>query len=182
MRSQEDKDKFISMRVEGKSYSQIQATLGIAKATCTNWENEFKQVISTLKADRLEELYNSYFMTKEARIKDLGETLSKINNALKDADLSQVAPEKLLDYKLKYTEALKNEYISTATEELQENFEAKDILKGIANLLYRVKAGMVTQEQANKEAIVYRQLLQAYENTELANKIKLLEGVIGGNR
>ena len=48
-------------------------------------------------------------MTKEARIKKLGDTLEGINTALDGADLSTIPPEKLLDFKLKYTEALKEE-------------------------------------------------------------------------
>lgn len=52
-------------------------------------------------------------MTKEARIKKLGDTLEKIEDAIAKADFSTVDPAKLLDFKLKYTEALKGEYIGT---------------------------------------------------------------------
>lgn len=180
MRTLNDKEAFIKLRAEGKSYRQITLELGIAKATCSNWEKEYKNRIQELKADRMQELYNAYYMTKEARIKKIGDTLNKINTALDEADLSQIAPEKLLDYKLKYTEALKNEYIGTEYKALQENFDAKDILNNIGDLLNRLKNGTVTPEQATKEGYLITHLLKAYENVELTEKIKLLENVIGG--
>ena len=129
---------------------------------------------------KMQELYKSYHMTREARIKRLGETLSKINDALEAIDLTTVAPDKLLDYKLKYTEALKNEFIEPSTNRLEGDFTAKDILGAIGDLLNRIKAGTVTPEQATKESQVYSNLLKAYENVELAEKISLLEGIIGG--
>jgi hypothetical protein len=52
-------------------------------------------------------------MTREARIRKLGDTLARINTALGGVNLATVPPEKLLDFKLKYTEALKGEYIDT---------------------------------------------------------------------
>lgn len=180
MKTLEDKQEFIRLRAEGKSYRQIYKETGLAKATCASWEKEFKDEIAQLKADKMQELYKSYHMTKEARIKKLGETLNQINTALEGIDLSTVAPEKLLDYKLKYTEALKYEYIEPSNNKLQGDFTAKDILNSIGDLLNRIKAGTVTPEQATKESQVYSNLLKAYENVELADKIKMLESIIGG--
>lgn len=179
MRTLEDKQEFIKLRAEGLSYRQIYKETGLAKATCQSWEKEFKDEINQLKADKMQELYKTYHMTKEARIKRLGETLNQINTALEDTDLSAVAPEKLLDYKLKYTETLKNEYIEPSQNRLEGEFTAKDILNSIGDLLNRIKAGTITPEQATKESQVYSNLLKAYENVELTDKIKTLETVIG---
>lgn len=180
MKTLDDKENFIRLRAEGKSYRQIMDELGIAKATCSNWEKEYKNRIQELKADRIEELYNAYFMTKEARIKKIGDTLNQINTALEKADLSTVAPEKLLDYKLKYTEALKNEYIDTSHNALEEDFTAKDILNAMGDLLNRLKNGTITPEQATKEGYLITHLIKAFENVELSNRLALLENVIGG--
>lgn len=179
MKPLEDREQFIRLRAEGKSYAQIMKELGIAKATCSSWEAEYKDKINELKADRMQELYNSYYMTKEARIKKLGDTLNKINDALAGADFSTVAPEKLLDYKLKYTEALKSEYIDSEQEAIKEDFTAKDILNSLGNLLTRLKSGAITPEQASKECMIFNNLIKAYENVELADKIKMLEGIVG---
>ena len=179
MKPLEDRENFIKLRAEGKSYRQIAKELGIATETCRQWEIEYKDRIVKLKTDRLEELSNSYFMTKETRIQTLGESLKEINKALENVDLSTVAPEKLLDYKLKYVEALKNDFIDTTQETLKEDFTAKDILNYIKNLLTGLNAGAITSKQASKQCMIINQLLKAYENTELADKIKMLEGIMG---
>lgn len=90
MKSQETKTEFIKLRAEGKSFNHIAETLHISKSTCSAWETEFKDAISELKQEQLNELYDAYFMTKETRIKKLGETLNEINNALTNRDLSKL--------------------------------------------------------------------------------------------
>lgn len=182
MKTLEDREQFIKLRAEGRSYSYITKTLGIAKATCSNWESEYKDQIAELKADRIQELYNSYYMTKEARIKKLGETLNKINTTLEGVDFDTIQPDKLLDYKLKYTDALKSEYIDTPQEALKEDFTAQDILNSLGDLLRRLKQGVITPEQASKECMIFTNLIKAFENVELADKIKALEKIVGGRQ
>ena len=178
----EIKNEYIRLRAEGKSIRAIAKELHINKDTCLKLDKQFEAEISKLKSEHLEELYNNFYMTKEARIKKLGGVLNKIDVAIENTDLQAVPPEKLLDFKLKYTEALKNEYIdikNNAQNDLQGDFTAKDILNHIGDLLNRLKNGTTTPEQASKESAIYTNLLKAYENTELAEKIKVLEAIIG---
>lgn len=183
MKPQETKLKFIQLRAERKSYDYIAKELGISKGTCTAWEQECKEAISELKAEQLEELYTTYSMNKEARIKALGGTLEDIDRALAAADLETMSPEKLLDFKLKYTEALKEEYVATgASSSFKGNkpVTARDIVESLADLLNRVQAGEVTAEQANRESAVLANLLKAYDAVELKAKIEALETILGG--
>lgn len=168
MKPQETKDRFIQLRAEGKSYAHIAATLNIAKATCTEWERELKAEIDTLKRARLAELYEKYAMAKEARIRRLGETLDKINAALDKVDFADMPPEKLLDYKLKYAAALKEEYAGNP----------KDVLPALNDLLDRVRRGDIPAEQASREAGVLAQIIRAMENVELKNKLEALEAIL----
>ena len=108
MKSQETKTEFIKLRACGKSFNYIAKELNISKSTCSSWEKELKEAIAELKQEQLNELYDAYFMTKEARIKKLGGILDKIDDTLEKADLAEVPLEKLLDFKLRYTEALKS--------------------------------------------------------------------------
>lgn len=181
MKTQEDKNRFIQLRAEGKSFSVIAKELNISKSTCSEWEKELNKEIATLKQEQLNEIYNSYYMTKEARIKKLGETLNKINSALDNIDLSAVPADKLLDYKLKYTEALKEEYTgTTAIPALNtNNIEAKDIIISYVDLLRRVQAGELSTEQINKESTILNNLLKAYDLVEIKAKIDTLEAIVG---
>lgn len=182
MKPQEQKTEFIKLRAEGKSYSYIAETLHISKSTCSSWEKELQDAIAELKQEQLNELYNSYFMTKEARVKKLGETLNGINEALEAVDLSEIPAEKLLDFKLKYTEALKGEYtgIERAYQLNKDNIEAKDIVLAYRDLLTRVQAGEISEKQAKRESEALANLLSAYDLIEIKAKIDALEAIVGG--
>lgn len=180
MKPTELKTEFIQLRAEGQSYSSIAEKLHISKATCTKWERDLADQIGELKRAKLAELCESYSMNKEARIKRLGDTLGKINRALEETDYRTVDPAKLLDYQLKYMEALKGEYIGTKPALELENINAKDIVAALGDLLNRVRAGEVTTEQAQKESLILSQLLKAYDTVEVKARIDELEAIIGG--
>lgn len=181
LKPQETKTEFIRLRAEGKSYSYIAETLHISKATCCSWEKELKDTINELKQEQLNELYETYYMTKEARVKKLGETLNGINEALDSVDLLVIPAEKLLEYKLKYTEALKGEYTGSGTPyQFTDRLDPKEIIVALGDLLNRIRAGEVTAEQANRESTVIANLLKAYDTVEVKAKLDALEAIIGG--
>ena len=182
MKPQELKNEYVRLRAEGYSYSEIAERLHISKSTCTSWEKQLAKQIDELKRARFQELCESYSMTKEARIKRLGDTLEKINAALEQADFTAVDPAKLLDYKLKYTEALKGEYIGTKPALELDSVDARGIVTALADLLNRVRAGEVTTEQAQKESGILAQLLKAYDTVEVKAKLDELEAIIGGRQ
>jgi len=179
MKSAETRAEFIQLRASGLSYAKIAERLHISKATCQSWERNLTDKIAEAKRERLEELTESYTLTKEARIRKLGETLNGINRAIADIDYSTLSPEKLLDYSLKYTEALKAEYMGYKPAfGNKEAITDKGILHALGDLLNRTRAGDITTEQASREAAVLTQLLKAYENTELKAKINELESIL----
>lgn len=177
MKPLEMKSEFIRLRAEGKSYTAIAEALHISKSTCTAWEREMKAQIAELKQERLNELYSSYMMSKEGRIKRLGDTLNGIEAALTGADLNQLAPEKLLDFKLKYSQALKEEYTGMATP---QGFSAElgDVLAALGDLFTRVREGDVSAEQAGLEGRTLANLLAAYNALEMKERIDVLDAII----
>lgn len=112
MKDNETKLQFIRLRAEGRSYRAISEALGISKATCSSWEHSLEEEISEAKREGLEELYSSYSMTKEARIKSLGEIIQRIDEArgYTDRPLETLPEDKLLELRLKYTRELQSEY------------------------------------------------------------------------
>lgn len=158
------KNDFILLRAEGRSYSFITQKLAISKTTCIKWNKELEEKILEQKKDNLTELYKTYNLTKEARIERLGTTLQKIDSALEKVDYSTIAPEKLLDFKLKYTQALKDEYkpFNMAYSNMQNCndyiFELKALLTNIRSDDYFNK---LSTEQLNNELLLLREIKKA---------------------
>lgn len=182
MKPAELRKEYVRLRAEGQSYSSICEQLHISKSTCTKWEKALAAQIDELKRAELAELCESYSMTKEARIRRLGDTLEKINAALEQADFSTVDPAKLLDFKLKYTEALKGEYIGTKPARTLLSRSAKAVTILFASIASSSRAGEVTTEQAQKESGILAQLLKAYDTVEVKAKLDELEAIIGGRQ
>lgn len=123
MKDTETKLAFVKLRAEGKSYSTITKELGIAKATCSNWEHELRGDIEAMKRARLEELYTSYNMTRQARIEALGGILGDLDKAIADKPLEEIPLEKLLELRLKYARELKEEYVEPVEIETDNTLE-----------------------------------------------------------
>ena len=134
MKDRETQLAFIKARAEGKSYSTITRELGIAKATCTSWEQSLRAEIEAMRQAQLEELYTAYNMKREARIKTLGTILQGLDKAIAEKPLEELPADKLLELRLKYGRELKAEY----TEPVE--LETDDTLDGLLeqyNQLYR---------------------------------------------
>ena len=176
----EKKRDFIEHRSEGLSLRKIEKLIGISHQTACNWDKELTNEIGQLRQDKLAELYDTYTMTRGARIKSLGENLLKIDEALKQADLFSVAPEKLLDIKLKYMEALGAEYIPE--REPLSGGEAptpQKLISALAEIVDKVRAGELNDKQADKEVKAIYNLLKGFEIVELKDKLEALSSVIG---
>lgn len=171
--------EFIKLRARGLSLRQCGEALGTNKDTCNKWDRELKAQIAKHKSERLQDVYTEYGMYKEARIKALGTALNSIDTELSNRDLSDVPTDKLLDYKLKYTTALSEEYVPIApqTDDRQE-LDAKEIIRRLDDLYKRVRDGETTKEQAQTELVVLSGMLRAYDTTELEEKMDKLRRAI----
>jgi len=105
------KSQFIDLRAKGYSYQKIARRLKVSKSTLANWSTELEGEIASLRAMELEALYERYFLTKESRIKLLGEQLKAIQTEIKSRSLKDIPTEKLLDLQLKLYQALQEEYV-----------------------------------------------------------------------
>lgn len=165
------KNEFILLRAEGRSYSFITQKLAISKTTCIKWNKELEEKILEQKQDNLSDLYSAYNLTKEARIERLGTTLKKIDSALEKVDYSTIAPEKLLDFKLKYTQALKDEY-KPFNMAYREMLNCDDYIIELKALLTNIRSddyfNKLSTEQLNNELLLLREIKKA---TQEAGKI-----------
>ena len=172
------KEQFITLRADNKSYAQIMEALQIGKSSCIKLNAELKHDIALKKAERLQELQQQYQMAKEARIEKLGSTLQRINAALELTDLSEIAPDKLLDYKLKYERALKEEYVDPPAESAPVEITPEGIAELQMDLLTRIKLGTTSGQQAQLEIDVINGLQKSYEDLTLSEKVENLKALL----
>lgn len=123
MKDRQTQLAFIKARAEGKSYSTITKELGIAKATCTAWEQTLKAEVEDMRRAQLEELYSAYNMKREARIKALGTILKDLDNAIAEKPLAELPADKLLELRLKYGRELKAEYAEPIDQETDNTLD-----------------------------------------------------------
>ena len=164
MKSLETKQEFIRRRANRESYAAIANALHISKSTCSAWDSELSAEIALQRQDNLNDLYNAYGLVKTARIERLGQTMRQIDEALTDADLSSIAPEKLLELKLKYAAAMKDEYTG-ASEALplpDKRGTDNSAYYAIADLFQRLRDGEITTQQAKTELQTIQAMNEAH--------------------
>ncbi len=147
MKGIDKKLEFVKLRAEGKSYASIGKELSIAKDTCSKWERELKDQIEELQREQLEELYTSYGMTKQARIKSLGEIIARIDEARENAQkpLELIGEDRLLELRLKYVNQLAELYrepIATAPD-----YTLDGVIEDYDSLYSRATAGELTAQE-----------------------------------
>ncbi len=170
---------FVELRASGQSLRAIANTLHTSKSTLSMWETELRAKIARYKAERLQDVYSQYGLVKEARIKALGTALQNIDGELGKRDLSDVPTDKLLDYKLRYTSALTEEYVALDTRDnTEQELDTTEIMRRLDDLYQRVRNGETTKEQASSELVVLSGLMRAYETTELEERVNKLQKAI----
>ena len=158
MKDIETKEKFMALRAEGQSIRAAAVAVGIDKTTGQKWQKENEITINTLKAERLEEAFQKYGAAKLARVKAYGETLGRIEEALAKRSFDDVPTEKLLDYKIKYINALGAEFAPVPVETGKGKFESS-----CDTLIANVFSGDISPANLAK-------LLQETEKADTANE------------
>uniref|UniRef100_UPI0040488805 hypothetical protein n=1 Tax=Algoriphagus sp. TaxID=1872435 RepID=UPI0040488805 len=126
METIETKRRFIELRAKGYSFDKIAKELGKAKQTLLDWSRELDQEIAQAKALELDSLYESYSLYKEARLKTLGEILSKLKKEVDNRDLTDLPTDRLLDLFLKYEGVVKESLVEPVFKSSREIEEEKE--------------------------------------------------------
>lgn len=113
MHDNETKEKFIELRAKGKAYAEIAETLGVSKQTLITWGQEFELQIGNLKAIENETLQEQYRISKQQRLKTLGDMAQSIDAELAKRNLDEVPTDKLIFLRLKLLDTMKDEATST---------------------------------------------------------------------
>lgn len=169
---------FIILRAQGMSYDKIAKQLKIGRATCSNWDSKYMQEIADRKAAELNALYDEYFMGHKARIKRLGGICKKLDEEINKRDFSELPLEKLLDMRLKYGAALKEEHTGDTGGALPADATPAQILQSFVLIYNRTRAGEITEAQARQEIAMLAGCLKALDAGETQKRIDELETIL----
>jgi hypothetical protein len=137
METIDTKRRFIELRAKGYSFDKIAKELGKAKQTLLDWSRDLDQEIAQAKALELDSLYEAYSLYKEARLKTLGEILSKLKKEVGQRDLTDLPTDRLLDLFLKYEGVVKEslvEPVFKSSREIEEEKEDRLLLEELTTL------------------------------------------------
>jgi hypothetical protein len=110
MKNANEKERFVELRAEGRSYADIAAALKISKPTLIAWGKDLQKEISNARTLRMDELFEKYAVAKSKRVEVFGKRLDAILAELDTRDLADVQTPVLLTLALKYGESLRAEY------------------------------------------------------------------------
>lgn len=99
MKKKEDSlEKFVEMRISGKTFAEISEALGVSKQSLIGWskEVETKETISMGKLMRLQSTLKIFELDREARVQRFAVLAQKINAELEKRGLSEIPTDKLL--------------------------------------------------------------------------------------
>lgn len=180
--------RFVELRARGWSLRRCAEAIGVSTTTLSTWQHDLEAEIAGLKAIELEALYEEVYLSKEARIRLLGDQIAALRQELATRDLSEVSTEKLLDLLLRWQEALAEEYVeprplsSRQVARLQAEpgpkLDSLQISAELGQTLERYRAGLVTMEEARQELALLLAMLKAEEQAELQLKLDSILAVL----
>ena len=109
MKNANEKERFVELRAEGRSYADIAVALKVSKPTLIAWGKELQKDILNARTLRMDELFEKYAVAKAKRVEVFGKRLEAIMTELDKRDLSDCLTPTLLALALKYGEFMKDE-------------------------------------------------------------------------
>lgn len=93
------KQKFIILRADGLSYDAIAKELKTAKSTLIQWSKLFQDEIQELQFHSFVQIKETYSFNQKSKYENLLKHLTKFDDAINEADLSQSSIKDLVAIK-----------------------------------------------------------------------------------
>jgi hypothetical protein len=95
MKDQETIQKFVELRSQGWTYTQLMAELSVSKPTLINWSRKFQFQIQNLRAIELEALATKWLSPVTDRVNGLGQQLQKVETELAGREVKDLSTTQL---------------------------------------------------------------------------------------
>jgi transposase-like protein len=171
--------RFIEMRAKGISIRSIAKELGVSPQTLCNWQTELDDEISRRKAVELEALYEKNLMLKEHRINFFGQHINRLQEELKNRNLTDISTDRLFDLLLKYIdEAAKDMVTPHFSNNNGSKMDSSAVSAELSKLFSRYGTGAITEKHTRQIVSILMSILKAEEQTEIRDKLDKLTSIL----
>jgi len=95
MKDQEVVGKFIELRANGRSFTNIASELGVAKSTLVEWSRKFRFEIHNRRALVIEDLQDRTLGNVQHRVAGLAEKLARVEEELRQRGVKEMSTSQL---------------------------------------------------------------------------------------
>ena len=165
------KQQILSLRAQGASYATIATEVKIAKQTAVDFCKEYEESLATLKAMELEAFYESFRVSKEARIEELVLIKNRLKDEIAKRDLADVPTDKLIALYMKAQDAIKEaiEITFYTSKEQERAAEKREIQQQMADGTYYSDYDEFWEEMDKQDEEYYANKKKAKEDESRIN-------------
>ena len=95
MHDEKTVQRFIELRSQGRTYTQLMAELNVSKPTLIGWSRKYQFQIQNLRAIELEALAEKWLTSVSDRVGVLGEQLRKVEAEIASRDVKDLSTAQL---------------------------------------------------------------------------------------
>ena len=88
--SNDEKEKFIELRTQGKSFDEIAQILNVGRSTLFNWQADFRKELQELRFTEYDALARKRHLTRKEKLQREISLLEKVDSQIDSADLSKL--------------------------------------------------------------------------------------------
>ena len=88
--SNNEKEKFIELRTQGKSFDEIAQILNVGRSTLFNWQADFRKELQELRFTEYDALARKHHLTRKEKLQREISLLEKVDSQIDSADLSKL--------------------------------------------------------------------------------------------
>lgn len=128
MKDLADKESFIELRAQGKSFVAIAEEIDVSKTTLIAWSREMHEQIHNLRAINDEALREKYHLTKKHELETLSCRLEAVEKELEGRPLADISTDKLYGVLFKLMSEIREERKPLMLQHTHDSFDFEDIV------------------------------------------------------